>query len=606
MTRQRRLLIIAAALLGCLLLAAIVLDASVAPVLARVVASRTGHVVHLPRGLSIHWGLRPALDAPELVVDNPPWMPAGETAHVSGLRVVLRWQLALVPLRAVSVEAAAVQLHLMRDAEARANWQAQPGVMGQGPPLLARVYAPNVEVGLDDERLHLKFRGTASLDGRDPLAPVRLVADGELNGRPARIEISGAPLATTAPGSGYEFKFDERSGPSVVVARGQLPHALDLHDVEADFTLHGPSLDELFYLAGLHLPATAPFRASGHFTRHDLDFRYSGLRLQAGHSDLSGEVRVAAGAPHAPVTGHLRSEELSLADLSGRGAAASARPGAGFAGLSRHDWDLRYEAVRLQAGSIAARDVRLHAQVRDGVLDLPVTAALGGGSLTGRVTLTGRESGSSASLEWSARDLDLSDLGSWASAHVAGRVSTQGRLEARGSSLAALLASAHGSAAAVLPSGSMSRPAAEATAVEFRAAWDQLVHADAQTPVRCALLGLQVRDGTAALDPLVIDTPETQIRGTGTVRLADGALDLRINGRPKHPTLRLRSPIDVEGTLAHPKVRLESAPALAQAGTAAGLGAALTPLAALAAFVSPGRPGNTDCAALVQAGSALR
>ncbi len=604
--RRRRSLTIAAALLGCLLVAAVVLEESAAAVLAWTIAARTGHVVHLPRGLRVHWGLSPALDASEVVLDNPPWMPGGETAHLSAVRVGLRWQFALSPLRAVSFEAAAAELHLRRDAEARANWQARPGVMGHGPPLLASIYVPNIAVDLDDERLHLKFRGTASLDARDPRAPVRLVAAGELNGRPARIQISGAPLASAAAGSGYAFRFDERSGQSTLVGHGQLQHALDLHDVEADFTLRGPSLGELFYLAGLHLPATAPFRASGHLTRHDLDFRYSNLQLHAGHSDLSGQVHVAAGSPHAPVSGELRSEELWLSDLAARGAAPSVPPGAGLAGLSRHDWDLRYDAARLAAGSAAVRDVRLHAQVHDGVLELPVSAVLGGGSVTGRLTLTGGATVGSASLEWAGRELDLSQLGTRPAAHLAGRVSMQGRLEARGASPAEFLASAHGSAAAVLRSGTMSRPAAEATAAEFRAAWDQLVHSDAQTPVRCALLGLQVRDGIAALDPLLIDTPETQIRATGTVRLTDGALDLRIAGRPNHPTLRLRNPIEVEGTLSRPQVRLGPAPTVAQAGITAGQGAVLTPNAALAALLGPGSPGDAPCASLVQAGSGVR
>ncbi len=599
--RARWPLVLAGGLLGCALLGVLLTKLCAERVIVRAIAARSGHPVHFPQGLTIQWGVHPVVEAPELIVDDPPWMPGGGTARVSGLRLELGWQFSGTVLRLVSLQAATAELHLQRDAQNRANWQTRPGVMGHGPPLPASVYLPRIGVELHDELRHLNFRGTASLDGRDPQERVRLSASGELNGRPARIEITGAPLAGARAGAPYEFALEEVSGQSRLSAHGQVARALDLHAVEADFELHGPSLDELFFLAGLALPATAAFRASGHFSRHDLNFDYTNLGLQAGHSDLAGALHIAAGAAHSPVTGTLRSDALWLADLT-RPAPALARPGAGLASLSRRDWDVQYSASRLVLGRADAHGVKVRVQVRDGVLQLPVTGTLGGGAFSGALKLETQATPVRAVLEWSARDVDLGVLGTGGTAHLAGLLSSQGRLESHGSTVSALLASARGSAAAVLPAGSIGRAAAEASALELKALWDYLLHPARDTPIRCALLGLKVADGVGTFDPLLVDTADTQIRGTGTVRLADGALDLRIVGRPKHATLRLRSPVQINGTLAHPQPHLQTAPAMAQAGLAAGMGA-LTPPAALAAVLSPGHPGDADCNVLLHPGS---
>ena len=58
-------------------------------------------------------------------------------------------------------------------------------------------------------------------------------------------------------------------------------------------------------------------------------------------------------------------------------------------------------------------------------------------------------------------------------------------------------------------------------------------------------------------------------------------------------------PITVRGTLRHPSVGISATKALGQGGIAAAL-AALTPVAALLAFVDPGLAKNEDCLALMQ------
>ena len=63
--------------------------------------------------------------------------------------------------------------------------------------------------------------------------------------------------------------------------------------------------------------------------------------------------------------------------------------------------------------------------------------------------------------------------------------------------------------------------------------------------------------------------------------------------------MRLRSPVVIHGTLAHPSIGVQAGAGLGQAAAAVALGVVLTPLAAVLAFVDPGLAKDADCAALL-------
>ena len=96
------------------------------------------------------------------------------------------------------------------------------------------------------------------------------------------------------------------------------------------------------------------------------------------------------------------------------------------------------------------------------------------------------------------------------------------------------------------------------------------------------------------------------ITGNGQISLESEALDLVLRGRPKSLRLvRLRSPVLVRGTLAHPSVGINARKAFAQTAEAVALGVVATPLAAVLAFVDPGLAKDADCAALLAAAGTL-
>jgi hypothetical protein len=77
-------------------------------------------------------------------------------------------------------------------------------------------------------------------------------------------------------------------------------------------------------------------------------------------------------------------------------------------------------------------------------------------------------------------------------------------------------------------------------------------------------------------------------------------LDLTINGQPKKfRFFRIKSPIEVGGTLSKPKVGLRPGNTPGQVALATALGVLATPLAAALAFIDPGLAKDADCGALL-------
>jgi AsmA family protein len=90
-----------------------------------------------------------------------------------------------------------------------------------------------------------------------------------------------------------------------------------------------------------------------------------------------------------------------------------------------------------------------------------------------------------------------------------------------------------------------------------------------------------------------------RVDGSGTIDLKDETLDLKLQGKPKNfQLLRLRAPITVKGSLAHPAIGVDAGAAIAQGGIGVAL-AFVNPLAAVLAFIDPGLAKDANCGPLL-------
>jgi len=586
-------------------------------VLLHAAQSRTGRQIRVAGDFHARWlSASPTLAARQVTIGNPPWMPPGVMASIGQLTVTLRWRWALEPLALASVEADGAVLHLVRDAQGRANWHASESGAGHGPPPVRALYVPQAHVELHDARRHLEFAGTATADGRTPDRPLMIEAAGVLNGRDARLTLHGDPLNRARAGAPYGFGLALSSEGSQLAGKGQLVHAFDFRDLEGTFTLTGPDLRDAYYLTGLHLLPTGSYRLTGRLERHGKVFRYRELRVSSGNSDLSGELTVDSQGGRPRITGELSSSRLRLADL--RGAAANPDDGAPartlrvpdtplrMQGLLHDDWNINYRAAEFIFGSISAHALKASIAATDGELHVSeATAQVAAGRIAADLRLDAQAQPPRMRVELTARDVQLAQLArDPADAGFSGPLNARLRLAGEGRSFHEMLATAGGSIAAIVPSGTVRHATAELATLDLNGMLGVLFKDPRETRLRCAVATFDVQDGIATAHTLVADSEDVVVRGTGTVNFEDESLDLQLRGQPKKVRLGLRSAVAVRGSLLHPRVGLEAGGPLAQAGVAAGLGIALTPLAAVLAFVNPGLAHNADCLGLMQASDA--
>jgi uncharacterized protein involved in outer membrane biogenesis len=267
----------------------------------------------------------------------------------------------------------------------------------------------------------------------------------------------------------------------------------------------------------------------------------------------------------------------------------------------------------LEVGHVPLRAVAAKVKIAAGtIVASPVSASLLDGKITGEIKIDVSRDVPAAEVDLRIANLKLGKFDRQKSAAGAagdgasdspppldGPLHARISVEGHGNSIHELASNANGTVTAVLPHGALRSSLAELAGFDLRGLGLMVTGSKADTGIRCGVAGFDVKGGTLIARRLLVDTDPVLITGEGTVNLDSEALDLQFQGRPKHPRLRLRAPLLVRGTFAHPTFSIEAKKSVAQAGGAIALGMLLTPVAAMLAFVDPGLAKDTDCGALL-------
>jgi hypothetical protein len=585
------------------------------------IAARTDRPIRIDGPLRVHvLSFTPRLIAERVSIGNPPWTPSGTAAEIGKITLAFDLPRNGHSFDIANLEMQDVTLHLIRDSQGRANWQLSDPRKG-GKRHVTVVHALSVahaHVVLDDARRHLQFDGTVSVGtgrGEPGLSWLRLDGTGQLNGRPATFEIYGDPLAGATRAKPYHFTFAEQSSGSKLAGRGSLPHPFNFDFVDATFDASGADMKDLYFLTGVTLVNTGPYRLSGKAARSGTHFVFSDLFARSGQSDMLGTVSVDSSTGRSRIKSELHSQFLRIADIGARAAGREILPKSGErlllsdasispAGIRRADGVVNFRARRVEVGRINLTGVAAHITIDGGVLAVtPLTADLLQGKLLAHVTLDAKTDSPRADFDIKLANLQLAQLEKKSDKPPALEGLLRARLtgSGRGSSFHQVAATVSGTATAVLPHGTMRASLAELTGIDLRGLGLMAAKDTEESPVRCAVASFQAHDGRLTAQTLVLDTAPVLIGGEGTIRLDDETLDLVFRGHPKKVRLvRVRSPILVRGTLAHPSIAIQARNSVAQAAEAVALGVILTPVAAVLAFVDPGLAKDADCAALIE------
>lgn len=637
-------------LIGAALLALALLDwnAMKGPI-ERMASARSGRTVEIAGDLEVHpWSWTPSFSVSGLTVGNPPWEPAKPMARIERLQV----QIKLLPLLKGEVILPRVEIirpnvYLHRDASGRANWtfaNTKPTNAPAGrPPKLPVVRDFLIEGGVlavRDEMMKLSVEGT--IQAREKAADAaakafRVEGKGSLNDKPFAARVAGGPLINLDPDHPYPFDLSIEAGDIRISANGTVKKPFDLARVSLDVGASGGDLADLYYVTQLALPNTPPFRLTAHVERDVAKIHVSDIKGTVGKSDLGGELLVDVSRKRPAISGHIDSNRLWLSDLaaplggkpktsgeltaqaetpkpSKKGAEEAAPANATLFPTARlqvarvraMDGDVKFRAHSIQAGSLPLKEVAFDVKLDGGVLSLdPFAFEMPQGKLSGTVHIDARGKTPRTRLDVRAKDVQLDQLKGKApdaTPPLGGVVQARAVFEGTGDSIHDFVADANGQVSVVLPNGQVNAAFAELTGINVARGIGLLLKgSDERSDIRCGVAQFDIESGTMRARNVVFDTTNVRITGSGEVRLGPEELDLSIKGEPKKPRFaRLRTPIELGGHLRKPSVGIDAGKTLKQGAVAAAIGAVLTPVAALIAFIDPGLAKDENCAALLQ------
>lgn len=276
-------------------------------------------------------------------------------------------------------------------------------------------------------------------------------------------------------------------------------------------------------------------------------------KLLIGENAYSGPLTLMLGERRPRLSGRLSGDAVDIAALAAFLAAPENRPGAGLSGAV--DADLRIEAAGVSAGPVAAAAGPVEIAVGRSAASVGLPSlSLGGGSGTATLTLSGTDR---AGVRLAGR-LDgarLASLSPLIGTRIDGRLMLDAEFDAKGQDMTALLSSASGKLDVTIAGGVIDGLDPMALITRIADGVQTGLGEDAGAVAFDGLAGkLSISDGIARTDSLALTAGDLAVSGSGSLKLADGTLDLRLK-----PTVSgfadFELPVAVTGTLTAPQLQ---------------------------------------------------
>jgi AsmA family protein len=563
--------------------------------------------------LQVRLGRVTRVVADDVTIGNPPHWSGPPLAAIKQLVLqVTLWDYIfhrqlIVPLIALHDP----QVDVMQESNGTANYKLN--LLSSG-----KVNGANIGVvDIDNGHVHavlarLKANFDLDVATRDADSKPRIVATahGTYNSAPIIGHmIGGAVLSLRSRKEPWPIDLEIANGTTHVSLVGTLQQPLRLQGANLKLQFAGQDISNLTPLTGIPLAQSPPYRLSGQLDFKDGHVQFRDFYGHIGRSDLEGTIDVDPG-PLPLVDATLRSHQVDLPDLGGfigaqpgrvstpgqtpetRAKVAAARASSGLLPtkpislpeLRFANVRLRYHGEHILGESIPLDHVSVVLDVTNGAVHLhPISFGVGTGSINGDIALTSASNNlmhAKANIHFDR--VDVARL--MAATHMfggAGTISGTATINSVGGSMATFLSNGNGGIELGMVGGNLSALLVDLSGLEFGNALLSALGLPRRTPVNCLVDDMPLQRGVITVDPLIVDTGEAIVRGSGSITLKDERMDLQLRTAPKHLSIgSLPAPIDIGGTFKHPSIR-PGAELAVRGGIAAALGAIFPPLVAL-------------------------
>lgn len=456
---------------------------------------------------------------------------------------------------------------------------------------------------------------------------------GAMNGRPFLISGSLLSPNETVTGGRNALRLQASSGETHMAVSGTLPSATQIEGADLSIGVRGPNLRLLFDFLGVAIPDTRTYRIDSSLTYEDDAWRFTRLRGRFGDSDLAGRMTISMPKDRLHIGADLTTRVLDIIDvgpfvgyepdrLARQGVQAAVTQTGGtprilpdaplrIDAIRRFDADVKYQVRQIRAPHVPISNVGLTLKLDRSLLTLsPLTFDMAGGFLSSDISINARNQ--PVVTRYDVR-LSPTPMGRLLSRWGVEESGTTGTIRARvqmtgeGDSVRQSLATSDGRIGVIIPKGTMWARNVQLSELDIGVFIQKMFEKKLKDPVEinCGLVAFTVRDGQAAADPILIDTKKNVIAGRGGFSFRDESIDLAIRADGKKFSLFSgQSPIGLDGYFAEPGLDVISPQLMARAGAGLGLGALLSPLASVIAFVDVGDAKSADCGPVLSGASA--
>lgn len=522
-------------------------------------------------------------------------------------------------------------------------------------PIIGRLDIQDGNIKYTDPKNGLNIDGklrTVVAEGGRGQSTVQLSGNGTLQNQPFQIDFTGGSLLSLRENEEpYPLKIAINAVDSQIEITGTLDDPVTFDGLDLRARLRGPDLSRLTTITGVPFPITPKYDLASRLERDGMVWKLSDLKGMMGRSDLNGMIMFDLGRERTYVEADLTSKHLDYRDVgfligvspvgdeAEKAAAAASKdapkekqpatpqkptgpaqtvqkvekpagsrrvlPDAPLSVRQVRETDakVRFRGEQVEAPNVPLAGVQLDLDLKDGVLHLkPLQVGVAGGTAIADIKIDARKEAVKTDYDVKLRGFQLGDFLTKAGLENGGKGRIDGRirLTGTGDTVARSLGASNGDIRLVINKGEISNLAIEAAGLDIAEALGLLATEDKSVAIRCFVADLGVNNGVASPRVFVLDTTDSTILVEGPLDLRSEQMDLRIKTQPKDSSIfTVRTPITVKGSLAEPSIGVEKGALAARGAAAIALGALLTPVASILAFIEPGLGKDSDCAALL-------
>lgn len=417
---------------------------------------------------------------------------------------------------------------------------------------------------------------------------------------PVQIEGTMGALDQLVANDKYPLNIKISVSEASIELQGDIAKPLAGKGLELALSFNIASLSKLSKLAGNELPGIGPVSLNGTLSDGDNSYSLKSVKMQAGKTDLSGDLTVNLSGKRPALSAILNADMIDLFELSGGDAkpAKKTKNARVFSSdplplesMQSLNAEITITAKQIQTSSLVLKDTKTGLTLKNGNLIIkPLTALVAGGRMQGFFGLDASGKAAVLDTDISIKGLEPSQLPDLDAKVTGAKTDVSIKVKGSGNSVSNIMAGLNGKFLVKVGKGVIKDTGSNiASADILTKSFSMLTPSttsDDSAQLECGVANFDIKDGIATTNKgIALATNKMNVIGSGTIDLKTEKLSIGISPEAREgvgiSVGQLAELVKLGGTLANPKPETDTKAAF-KAGVSVGAAVATGGLSILA------------------------